>query len=64
MMRAPELPICVAALYLFTPFEDCDRIRIELADLCRSADVKGTLLLARKGINGTIASDDLGSRWC
>ncbi|QKS00040.1 rhodanese-related sulfurtransferase [Sphingomonas sp. CL5.1] len=53
-----DLPICVAALYRFTPFEDCVAIRGPLLDLCRSLDVAGTLLLAREGINGTIAGGD------
>ena len=53
-----NLPICVAALYRFTPFDDCEEIRGPLDDLCSSLGVKGTLLLAREGINGTIAGSD------
>ena len=53
-----NLPISVAALYRFTPFDDCAGIRDRLDDLCRSLGVKGTLLLAREGINGTIAGSD------
>ncbi len=53
-----NLPISVAALYRFTPFDDCAGIRERLDDLCRSLGVKGTLLLAREGINGTIAGSD------
>jgi UPF0176 protein len=45
----------VAALYRFTTFEDPAALRGPLAALCRGLDVKGTLLLAREGINGTIA---------
>ena len=45
----------VAALYHFTPFEAPDALRGPLADLCRAVDVKGILLLAPEGINGTIA---------
>jgi UPF0176 protein len=56
----PELPICVAALYKFTPFDDCAAIRRALADLCRKLELRGTLLLAREGINGTIAGTDTG----
>lgn len=54
-----NLPICVAALYRFTPFDDCEEIRGSLDDLCSSLDVRGTLLIAREGINGTIAGSDV-----
>ena len=54
------LPICVAALYRFTSFADCAAIREPLEALCRAQGVKGTLLLAREGINGTIAGSDAG----
>jgi UPF0176 protein len=49
------LPITVAALYRFARFDDCEAIRAPLATLCCSGGVKGTLLLAPEGINGTIA---------
>ena len=49
------MPISVAALYQFTPFDDPARLRDPLLDACTANDVKGTLLLAREGINGTIA---------
>ena len=52
------LPICVAALYKFTPFADSAAIQAPLAALCRAQGVRGTLLLAREGINGTIAGSD------
>lgn len=54
----PGLPLRVAALYQFTVFEDCEAIRAPLARLCRSHGVKGTLLIAHEGINGTIAGTD------
>jgi UPF0176 protein len=47
--------LCVAALYRFTPIEDCGAVRGPLEHVCRSQCVKGTLLLANEGINGTIA---------
>lgn len=52
------LPICVAALYKFNPIDDCEKVRRPLASLCRAHRVKGTLLLAPEGINGTIAGSD------
>ena len=48
----------VAALYRFTRFEDPAAIQGPLAALCCRLGVKGTLLLAREGLNGTIAGED------
>jgi UPF0176 protein len=45
----------VAALYHFTPFEHPEALKPGLAKTCCSNGVKGSLLLAREGINGTIA---------
>lgn len=55
-----DMPICVAALYRFTTFEDPASIRTPLRTLCEENGVKGILLLAREGINGTIAGSDAG----
>ena len=48
-------PVRIAALYHFTRFEDPAAIRPELLALCEPQGIRGTLLLAREGINGTIA---------
>ncbi|QJU57734.1 rhodanese-related sulfurtransferase [Sphingomonas sp. AP4-R1] len=53
-----DLPIRVTALYRFTPFPDPEAVRGPLALACCSQGVKGTLLLAHEGINGTIAGTD------
>ncbi len=53
-----EAPVRVAALYHFTRFADHAALREPLARLCCGLGVKGTLLLAREGINGTIAGSD------
>jgi len=45
----------VAALYRFTRFDDPAALRAPLAGLCCGLRVKGSLLLAPEGINGTIA---------
>jgi len=45
----------VAALYHFARVESPEAIPDPLFDFCKSQGVKGTLLLAREGINGTIA---------
>ncbi len=52
------LPVRVVALYRFTPFSDCTALRQPLARLCCSLGVRGILLLAPEGINGTIAGSD------
>ncbi|MBS0475559.1 MAG: rhodanese-related sulfurtransferase [Proteobacteria bacterium] len=48
----------VAALYRFARFEDCAGLRAPLERLCRDQQVRGTLLLAPEGINGTIAGSE------
>lgn len=50
----------VAALYHFARFAEFAAFREPLAAICKQNGVKGTLLLAREGINGTIAGTDLG----
>ena len=50
----------VAALYKFTPFPEPAALRVPLLDCCEAAGVKGTLLLAHEGINGTIAGTRAG----
>ena len=52
--------IVVAALYKFTPFPDPEALKAPLARLACGERVKGTLLLAREGINGTIAGPRVG----
>ncbi|MFA5899968.1 MAG: rhodanese-related sulfurtransferase [Hyphomicrobium sp.] len=57
-MTEADLPICVAAVYKFNPIDDCAEARGPVASLCCAQGVKGTLLLAPEGINGTIAGSD------
>lgn len=57
-MTEASPPICVAALYAFTRFDDPDGLRKPLAQQCCARGIKGTLLLAGEGINGTIAGSD------
>ncbi|MFM7350241.1 MAG: rhodanese-related sulfurtransferase [Erythrobacter sp.] len=49
------MPVAVAAIYQFTRFDDPEAVKEPLIAVCAGAGVKGTLLLAREGINGTIA---------
>ncbi|WP_324742056.1 rhodanese-related sulfurtransferase [Tsuneonella sp. CC-YZS046] len=57
-MTVPSQPIRVAALYKFFPLHDCGAARAALAKLCCAKGVKGTLLVAPEGINGTISGTD------
>ncbi|GAA0767666.1 UPF0176 protein [Erythromicrobium ramosum] len=52
-----EAALQVAALYRFTAFADPEALRAPLLAACEAAGVRGTLLLAREGINGTIAGE-------
>jgi len=50
----------VAALYQFVALPDFREIRDPLHTLCSDLGIKGTLLLAREGINGTVAGTEEG----
>lgn len=50
----------VAALYRFVDFADFADWQEPLQELCRDQAVKGTLLLANEGVNGTIAGPESG----
>ena len=50
----------VAALYRFVTLADFHELREPLLDECVAAGIKGTLLLAEEGINGTIAGSRAG----
>ncbi|PLS20097.1 rhodanese-related sulfurtransferase [Neptunicoccus cionae] len=52
--------IVVAALYHFTRFEDYKSLQAPLQAVCDAGGVKGSLLLAFEGINGTIAGPRAG----
>lgn len=52
---SPSTPIVVCALYKFVTLNDFQDLRQPLLDSMLQQDVKGTLLLAKEGINGTIA---------
>ena len=54
-LLAPDTPaIRVAALYRFAPVPDREAVRDRLETVC-GRSVRGTLLIASEGINGTIA---------
>lgn len=45
----------VAALYKFTALPDYKDLQLPLLTLCKERNIKGTLLLAEEGVNGTVA---------
>lgn len=52
----------VAALYHFAHLPQPQALQAPLLALCQQAEVQGTLILAREGINGTIAGPEAGVR--
>ena len=56
----PAPMITIAALYHFTRFADPATLQAPLRDICAAQGVKGSLLLAGEGINGTIAGPRAG----
>ncbi len=49
---------CVAALYHFSRLTNYDGMREPLQEICDHLGIKGTILLAYEGINGTVAGTD------
>ncbi len=47
--------IIVVTFYKFVPLDDAKNLRVQLSDICNKNGVKGTILLASEGINGTIS---------
>src|SRR5258707_13004160 len=54
------MPSKVAAFYQFAALRDSRELREPLRALCAELDLKGSVLLAREGINGTLAGSDDG----
>ena len=53
-------PFTVAALYHFVTLEDHVALRPLLLATCEAAGLKGTILLAKEGVNGTISGTRQG----
>lgn len=49
----------VAALYKFVPLPDAADLRQPILEQCLTHGIRGTILLATEGINGTIAGSDM-----
>ena len=58
MGRGMVPPFTIAALYRFATFADPRAIAAELRSLCAELGTCGTLILAKEGINGTVAGSD------
>ncbi|MBD8546976.1 oxygen-dependent tRNA uridine(34) hydroxylase TrhO [Sphingomonas sp. CFBP 8760] len=54
------MTVRIAALYRFARFADPAAIRAHLEAVAEAAGIRGTLLIAGEGINGTIAGSDDG----
>lgn len=54
------MSVIVAALYKFVKLPDYTEKRQPLLSHCKAQEIKGTILLAREGINGTIAGSRQG----
>ena len=50
--------LTICALYKFTRMDDFEEIQSSLKLFLDSLNIRGTLLLAREGVNGTIAGDN------
>lgn len=55
-----QLPIVVAALYRFVALPDFESLRPGIENVLKETGVRGSLLLATEGINGTIAGSRAG----
>lgn len=58
VMTLPSQAFRVAALYRFARLDTFEVLRAPLAAFCCARGIKGTLLLAREGINGTVAGSE------
>ncbi|WP_224704829.1 oxygen-dependent tRNA uridine(34) hydroxylase TrhO [Devosia aquimaris] len=54
-LHQAHLPYKVMALYKFADLPDAEALQKPLAELCCGKGIKGTLILAPEGINGTVA---------
>lgn len=48
----------ICAFYKFTHLENFEKIRKPLKDFMQSLDIRGTILLAKEGLNGTISGGE------
>lgn len=58
LQTSPKHAVRVAALYRFAPIADPAAVRDALQAVCDDGEVRGTLLVAPEGLNGTIAGSE------
>ncbi|MFN7107518.1 MAG: rhodanese-related sulfurtransferase [Brevundimonas sp.] len=58
LQTSPKHAVRVAALYRFAPVTDPAGVRDALQVVCDAGEVRGTLLVAPEGLNGTIAGSE------
>lgn len=58
MSLSPQPDVLVAALYRFARIDEPARLRAQLEAVCRAEAIRGTLIVAGEGINGTVAGSD------
>ena len=56
------MQVLVSAFYCFAPVDEPSALRAELLEQCCARDVRGTILVAPEGVNGTIAGAEDGVR--
>ena len=59
-MSEQTAPIVVCAMYKFVTLENFQELRQPLLDVMEANEVRGTLLIAQEGINGTVAGSREG----
>ena len=57
---ATEFPIKVAALYRFASFTQPELLQLQILSWCTDNNLKGTILVASEGVNGTVAGPAAG----
>ncbi|MEY4870005.1 MAG: hypothetical protein RIS11_1199, partial [Pseudomonadota bacterium] len=55
-----SFPIKVAALYRFASFNQPELLQPQIAAWCAEHGLKGTILVATEGVNGTVAGSEAG----
>ena len=55
VIPAPEGGFCVAAFYKFIAIADPLALQRQLAEVCCANAIKGTIIVAQEGINGTVS---------
>ena len=60
MTQTESTNVVVAAMYKFVHLPDFRELRKKLLQVCEKQFLKGTLLLAEEGINGTVAGEREG----